>query len=239
MPSVEPSSTTMISLSIGTPRTAAKMRSIVPTSLYTGYHDRQERRRFRLVRMGHNTVYHAARRQAAAGQHDYNIGRCRNFRQSGVDLALGKGAKARLQCRRHGPIFPGSISSRSLKDDLLPRSAWGDHGCPEFAGGDPLRHASARRAMIRRNHIDRRDVASAIFSTTPDLDAEFPALAARQMGWLDVPLLCGHEIAVPGSLPRCIRALVHWNTEVAQQDVAAHLHPRRRAIASRSQRCAP
>lgn len=73
--------------------------------------------------------------------------------------------------------------------------------------------------MVRRNNIDRRDVASAIFSTTPDLDAEFPALAARQLGWLDVPLLCGHEISVPGSLPRCIRLLVHWNTEVTQSEI--------------------
>jgi chorismate mutase len=73
--------------------------------------------------------------------------------------------------------------------------------------------------LVRRNGIDRKDVASAIFSTTPDLDAEFPALAARQLGWLDVPLLCGHEIAVPGSLKFCIRVLVHWNTDVAQADV--------------------
>ena len=73
--------------------------------------------------------------------------------------------------------------------------------------------------MVRRNNIDRRDVASVIFSTTPDLDAEFPALAARQLGWLDVPLLCGHEIAVPGSLPRCIRVLVHWNTDTPQSEI--------------------
>lgn len=73
--------------------------------------------------------------------------------------------------------------------------------------------------MVRRNGIDKKDVASAIFSTTPDLHTEFPALAARQLGWLDVPLLCGHEIAVPGSLPRCIRVLVHWNTDVAQADI--------------------
>lgn len=66
--------------------------------------------------------------------------------------------------------------------------------------------------MIRQNGIDSHDVASAIFTTTIDLDAEFPALAARQMGWLDVPLLCTHEISVPGSLPRCIRVLIHWNT---------------------------
>jgi chorismate mutase len=51
------------------------------------------------------------------------------------------------------------------------------------------------------------------------LDAEFPALAARQLGWLEVPLLCGHEIAVPGSLARCIRVMVHWNTDRSQHDV--------------------
>jgi len=79
--------------------------------------------------------------------------------------------------------------------------------------------------MVRRNNIDRHDVASAIFTTTPDLDAEFPALAARQLGWLDVPLLCGHEMAIPGSLPRCIRVLVHWNTELAQ-DAIHHVYVR-------------
>ena len=73
--------------------------------------------------------------------------------------------------------------------------------------------------MIRRNGIKREDVASAIFTTTPDLDAEFPALAARQLGWLEVPMLCGHEIAVPGSLPHCIRVLVHWNTETPQHEI--------------------
>jgi chorismate mutase len=73
--------------------------------------------------------------------------------------------------------------------------------------------------MVRRNGIDRRDVASAIFTTTPDIDAEFPALAARQLGWLDVPLLCGHEMAIPGSLPRCIRVLVHWNTDKPQSEI--------------------
>jgi chorismate mutase len=73
--------------------------------------------------------------------------------------------------------------------------------------------------MVRRNAIQPRDVASAIFTTTPDLDAEFPALAARQLGWLEVPLLCGHEMAIPGSLPRCIRVLVHWNTELKQDEI--------------------
>ena len=73
--------------------------------------------------------------------------------------------------------------------------------------------------LVRRNGIEPRDVASAIFTTSPDLDAEFPALAARQLGWLEVPLLCGHEMAIPGSLPRCIRVLVHWNTELSQSAI--------------------
>ena len=73
--------------------------------------------------------------------------------------------------------------------------------------------------MIRLNGIESRDVASAMFSTTRDLDAEFPALAARQLGWLDVPLMCGHEISVPGSLPLCIRVMLHWNTEKEQSEI--------------------
>lgn len=73
--------------------------------------------------------------------------------------------------------------------------------------------------MIRRNQIDPADVASAIFTTTVDLDAEFPALAARQLGWIDVPLLCGHEVNVPGSLARCIRILIHFNTDRPAADV--------------------
>lgn len=73
--------------------------------------------------------------------------------------------------------------------------------------------------MIRRNDIHSKDVASAIFTVTKDLNAEFPALAARQLGWIEVPLLCGYEIEVPGSLQRCIRVLVHWNTSQPQHDI--------------------
>ncbi len=67
--------------------------------------------------------------------------------------------------------------------------------------------------MIRRNDIDAENLASAIFTTTVDLDAEFPALAARQLGWMNVALMCAHELDVPGSLSRCVRILLHWNTE--------------------------
>lgn len=73
--------------------------------------------------------------------------------------------------------------------------------------------------MIRRNGIEPEDVASAIFTTTPDLDAEFPALAARQLNWLNVALMCGHELGVPGALEKCVRILVHWNTDRPAEEI--------------------
>jgi len=79
--------------------------------------------------------------------------------------------------------------------------------------------------LIRRNAIEPADVASAVFTTTADIDAEFPALAARQLGWLDVPLLCSHEMAVPGSLAMCIRVMIHWNTN-KRQDEIQHIYVR-------------
>ena len=91
--------------------------------------------------------------------------------------------------------------------------------------------------MIRQNGIEKEDVASAVFSTTTDLDAEFPALAARQLGWLDVALMCTHELDVPGSLRRCIRILLHWNTDKPADRIvhvyikdAARLRPDRSEI---------
>jgi len=91
--------------------------------------------------------------------------------------------------------------------------------------------------MIRHNDIQPADVCSAWFSTTTDLDAEFPALAARQLGWLDVALMCVHELDVPGSLRLCIRILLHWNTDRSPSDVvhvyikdAARLRPDRSTV---------
>ncbi len=63
------------------------------------------------------------------------------------------------------------------------------------------------------------DIASAIFTMTEDLASTFPAQAARQMGWGLVPMLCSREIPVPGSLPKVIRVLVHWNTDALQNEV--------------------
>lgn len=73
--------------------------------------------------------------------------------------------------------------------------------------------------MVQANGIEPEDVASAIFTTSPDLTAEYPALAARLMGWRDVALLCGHEMAVPGGLERCVRILLHWNTMRSASEV--------------------
>jgi chorismate mutase len=82
--------------------------------------------------------------------------------------------------------------------------------------------------MIRANGIDVEDVASAHFTTTVDLDATYPALAARQLGWYDAALLCGHEMVVPGSLEKCVRILIHWNTtKRAEEIVHVYLHEAR------------
>ncbi len=66
--------------------------------------------------------------------------------------------------------------------------------------------------LIRKNELQAEDVASAIFTVTADLDAEFPALAARYLGWTEVALMCMQEIPVPNSLGKCIRILLHVNT---------------------------
>ena len=73
--------------------------------------------------------------------------------------------------------------------------------------------------LIERNELQTKDVVSAIFSMTEDLDAEFPALAARALGWTETALMCMREIPVPGSLDKCIRILLHVNTERSASDI--------------------
>lgn len=75
------------------------------------------------------------------------------------------------------------------------------------------------RAIIEANEIDEEDVASAIFTTTPDLTAVYPAKAARDLGWTQIALMGCQEMAVPGGLPRCIRVLIHWNTAKANSEL--------------------
>ena len=82
--------------------------------------------------------------------------------------------------------------------------------------------------IVERNGITSADVISAIFTVTHDLTSEFPAHAARELGWLDVPLLCTLEIPVPGSLARCIRVLLHVESDVPRTGIRhVYLHDAR------------
>jgi len=79
--------------------------------------------------------------------------------------------------------------------------------------------------MIEQNDLHTEDVASAIFTVTEDLDAVFPAEAARSMGWTEVALMCGREIPVPNSLGKCIRILLHVNTTRSAAEIRhAYIH---------------
>ena len=79
------------------------------------------------------------------------------------------------------------------------------------------------RELIALNDVDSEEVAFAYFTTTPDLDAEFPALAARRLGWVNVPLLCGHDMNVtlpnPRGVARCVRVLLLYNTDRPQREM--------------------
>ncbi len=90
---------------------------------------------------------------------------------------------------------------------------------------DQIRHATREllETIVARNGITSADVISAIFTVTHDLTSEFPAHAARELGWLDVPLLCTLEIPVPGSLPQCIRVLLHVDSS-ASRDQLRHVY---------------
>ncbi|GAB3165251.1 chorismate mutase [Microbispora hainanensis] len=73
--------------------------------------------------------------------------------------------------------------------------------------------------VMGRNNLTTDDVISVIFTCTPDLTAEFPALAARKLGFHDVPLICATEINVPGALPRVVRLMAHVQTDRPRQEI--------------------
>jgi chorismate mutase len=79
--------------------------------------------------------------------------------------------------------------------------------------------------LVEANGIQPEDIASVFFTTSTDLNAEYPAVAARQLGWQDVALMCGHEMAVPHGLKLCLRVLIHWNT-VCKPDEIQHIYIR-------------
>lgn len=79
--------------------------------------------------------------------------------------------------------------------------------------------------MIQANDIQTDDVAAAWFTTTPDLNADFPAIAARQLGWTHVALMDAHHMNVPGALPKCLRVMLLVNS-TRRQDEIAHIYLR-------------
>ncbi len=104
--------------------------------------------------------------------------------------------------------------------------------------------------VMENSAMQTEDIASAFFTLTEDLASAYPALAARQMGWGAVPMICSREIPVPGSLPRVVRVLVHWNTDTPQSGIRhVYLHeavelrpdlcPIEQAVLSRSEEKQP
>jgi chorismate mutase len=79
--------------------------------------------------------------------------------------------------------------------------------------------AALVKEVISRNNLTHEDFISIIFTATPDLTADFPAYAARQMGLTDVPLLCSTEISVPGAMPRVLRLLAHVELDVPRAQI--------------------
>ncbi|MBM3180909.1 MAG: chorismate mutase [Chloroflexi bacterium] len=100
----------------------------------------------------------------------------------------------------------------------------GIRGATTISADEPELILEATRELLEaildaNESMKPEDVGSALFTVTDDLTSTFPAEAARQMGWGLVPLMCTMEIPVPNSLPRVIRVLVHWNTEMPQNEI--------------------
>ncbi len=100
----------------------------------------------------------------------------------------------------------------------------GIRGATTVPADDPDLILDATRELLEQilaanETMHPEDIASAVFTVTEDLASAFPAQAARQMGWDLVPMLCAREIPVPNSLPRVIRVLVHWNTDISQNQI--------------------
>lgn len=104
--------------------------------------------------------------------------------------------------------------------ELFVRAIRGAISVPD---NDPEAIASSTQelllAMTSRNQIAMDDIISILFTATPDLTAAFPATAARAIGFTDVPLMCATEIAVPESLPRCVRVLLHTYSHLARHEI--------------------
>jgi chorismate mutase len=79
--------------------------------------------------------------------------------------------------------------------------------------------AELLQKMVKENNVVKEQIACVFFTTTTDLNAAFPAQAARKLGWSETALLCGHEMNVPGSMARCLRILMLINTDKQLKDI--------------------
>ncbi len=147
-------------------------------------------------------------------------------------LSAGRGfwAPGSLRAHKHNPIEP------TLEEATARMPVRGVRGATTVTRNqkDEILDVTTEllKTMLDVNGINTEDIASCWITTTPDVFAEFPAVAARHMGWTQVPLMQSHEMSVPGMLPLCIRVLLHWNTEKTQSDIrhvylreAARLRP--------------
>jgi prephenate dehydratase len=121
--------------------------------------------------------------------------------------------------------FAAAVSQRTS----LWRRTHAIRGATSVDHDDPRQIAEATRELleqiVERNWLETDEIISCWFTVTPDLTSAFPALAAREMGWVDVPLLCASEIPVPGSMPRCLRVLVEIEPR-APRPIETHVYLR-------------
>lgn len=114
----------------------------------------------------------------------------------------------------------GSLSNSNEPRPMMCR---GVRGAITVSRDDETEVLEATRELLQTivasNQMDPAHIASIYFSTTPDLTSTYPAYAARQLGWCDIALMCGHEMAVPSGLPRCLRVLIHWNTTRSSEEI--------------------
>ena len=101
---------------------------------------------------------------------------------------------------------------------------FGIRGATTVNQDDPEEILEATREMLQQILLKNpalhpQDMASAIFTLTEDLCSVYPAKAARELGWTLVPLMCAREIPVPGSISKCVRVLIHWNTTLRQEEI--------------------
>ncbi len=80
-------------------------------------------------------------------------------------------------------------------------------------------HELLEAILLANPSLRVEDIASCFFTLTPDLTSEYPAKAAREMGWTMVPLMCAQEIPVPAGIKKCVRVLIHWNTSISPDEI--------------------